>query len=107
MGGVGPPPASRVSDLGGLLLKLFAGEYCRFGPSSHGILARTLVSYVFSCLLRGCVPIWMKDNQCLYQLHLGEKRTHCVRAPSGDVLCHGGRHSSGHLFCFVFIVLLY
>ena len=30
MGGVGPPPAPRVSDLGGLLLELFAGDYLPF-----------------------------------------------------------------------------
>ena len=30
MGGVGPPPAPRVKDLGGLLLELFAGEYLPF-----------------------------------------------------------------------------
>ena len=30
MGGVGPPPASRGPDLGGLLLELFAGEYLPF-----------------------------------------------------------------------------
>ena len=27
MGGVGPPPAPRVQDLGGLLLELSAGEF--------------------------------------------------------------------------------
>ena len=36
MGGVGPPPASRGPDLGGLPLSCLLVNICRFGHLSHG-----------------------------------------------------------------------
>ena len=63
------PPAPRVKDLGGLLLELFTGGYCHVGPTSRVTLARTMVSNVFSCLLRGCVLIWSSSQHVLHVSH--------------------------------------
>ena len=82
MGGVGPPPAPRVLDPVGLLLELFAGEYLgTFRSFITRNFGTPMGTNVYWCFLRDCVPVWLQDNQCQYQLRLGTKRTSlCARA---------------------------
>ena len=80
MEGVGPPPAPRVSDLGGLLLELFAGDYCRFGPSSHGILARTFTSNVLVCIARLRAHLDVRQPMPVSASPGGKEDSLCARA---------------------------
>ena len=106
MGGVGPPPAPRVKDLGGLLLELLLVIICRVGLSLHGALACTILSNAFSCFCAVACTSVCKLTIASINVALGRRGLHCVYAPSGECFCHGRRYSSCHRLCSVFFVLL-